>query len=170
MRTTIRDIAKRVGVSNSLVSLYLNNRPLAARIAESTKRKIDEAVKELNYNPSATARALKNGKSKTLGLVTAKLCSDYGSFFAQTLLDECSRQGYQLLIGITHFNAEEERRALENLISRQADGIFYTLKLFPADYLNAIGRNDYPVLQLNSEDPEFNSVTPDLEDPLKEVI
>ena len=169
MRTTIRDIAKRVGVSNSLVSLYLNNRPLAARIAESTKRKIDEAVKELNYNPSATARALKNGKSKTLGLVTAKLCSDYGSFFAQTLLDECSRQGYQLLIGITHFNAEEERRALENLISRQADGIFYTLKLFPADYLNAIGRNDYPILQLNSENPEFNSAALGLEDPLKEV-
>ena len=64
MRATIKDIAKRVGVSNSLVSLYLNNRPLAARIAESTKRKIDEAVKELNYKPSATAVALKKGKSR----------------------------------------------------------------------------------------------------------
>ena len=157
MRATIKDIAKRVGVSNSLVSLYLNNRPLAARIAESTKRKIDEAVKELNYKPSATAVALKKGKSRTLGLVTADLCSDYNSFFAQTLLDECSRYGYQLLIGVTHYNPEEEQRVLANLIARQTDGIFYTLKLFPSEFLKKLGLQKYPILQLGSANPEFHS-------------
>lgn len=168
MRATIKDIAKRVGVSYSLVSLYLNNRPLAARIAESTKRKIDEAVKELNYAPSATALALKKGKSKTLGLVTAGLCSDYGSFFAQTLLDECSRYGYQLLIGITHYNPEEERRVLANLISRQADGIFYGLRLFPADFLKSLGQQNYPILQLGSASPEFQSAGLALEEQLRQ--
>ena len=169
MRATIKDIAKRVGVSSSLVSLYLNKRPLAARIAESTKQKIDEAVKELKYEPSATALALKKGRSKTLGLVTANLCSEYGSFFVQTLLDECSRHGYQLLIGLTHFNPEEERRTLENLLSRQADGIFHALNLFPADLLNELGMNDYPILQLSSAHPGFNSAALDLEEALKEV-
>lgn len=168
MRATIKDIAKRVGVSYSLVSLYLNNRPLAARIAESTKRKIDEAVKELNYAPSATALALKKGRSRTLGLVTADLCSDYSSFFAQTLLDECSRNGYQLLIGITHYNPEEERRVLANLLSRQTDGIFYSLRLFPADFLKSLGLQNYPILQLSSFCPEFHSAGLAMEAPLKQ--
>ena len=48
MRTRIKDIAERVGVSTALVSMYLNDHPLA-RMAEDTKRKIDEAVREMNY-------------------------------------------------------------------------------------------------------------------------
>ena len=168
MRATIKDIAKRVGVSSSLVSLYLNNRPLAARIAESTKRKIDAAVKELNYAPSATARALRKGKSKTLGLVVADLCSDYSSFFAQTLLDECSRYGYQLLIGITHYDPEEEKRVLANLIARQTDGIFYALRLFPADFLKSLNLQNYPILQLGSASPEFQSTGLAVEEPVRQ--
>lgn len=168
MRATIKDIAKRVGVSSSLVSLYLNNRPLAARIAESTKRKIDAVVKELNYAPSATARALRKGKSKTLGLVVADLCSDYSSFFAQTLLDECSRYGYQLLIGITHYDPEEEKRVLANLIARQTDGIFYALRLFPADFLKSLNLQNYPILQLSSAAPEFQSMELAREEALKQ--
>ncbi len=58
MRTRIKDIAERVGVSTALVSMYLNDHPLA-RMSEDTKRKIDEAVREMNYQPSATARSLK---------------------------------------------------------------------------------------------------------------
>ena len=80
MRATIKDIAERVGVSKSLVSMYLNNHPLASRIAERTKGKIDEAVREMNYQPSVTARALKNGKSRTIGLVIAEISGIYSSF------------------------------------------------------------------------------------------
>ena len=47
MRATIKDIAERVGVSKSLVSMYLNNHPLSARIAEKTKKRIREAVQEM---------------------------------------------------------------------------------------------------------------------------
>ena len=69
MRATLSDIAKQVGVSKSLVSMYLNNHRLSRKIAAETKRKIDQAVRELDYRPSFTARALSNGKTRTIGMI-----------------------------------------------------------------------------------------------------
>ena len=86
MRTRIKDIAERVGVSTALVSMYLNHHPLSARMAEKTKRRIDEAVREMNYQPSAAARSLKKGKSRTLGLVIGDIASVYSGFYSQMLL------------------------------------------------------------------------------------
>ncbi len=170
MRATLKDIAERVGVTKALVSLYLNNHPLSAKIAKSTKEKIDQAVKELNYRPSTTARALKSGRSRTLGLVVGDICSDYFGFLAQSLLDECAKYDYQLLIGITRFDPKEERRCLENLINRQTDGIFYGMGVFPAEYLLSAGLKDYPILQLHSLHPEFNSIRRNETNALKTVV
>ena len=72
MRATLSDIAKQVGVSKSLVSMYLNNHRLSRKIAAETKRKIDQAVRELDYRPSFTARALSNGKTRTIGMIQVK--------------------------------------------------------------------------------------------------
>ena len=153
MRTRIKDIAERVGVSTALVSMYLNDHPLA-RMAEDTKRKIDEAVREMNYQPSVTARSLKKGKSKTLGLVIADIASVYSGFSSETLLDEADKRGYQLLISVTRFSKEKEQKCLQNLMNRQADGILYTLDFDPEKPLPDYVRN-YPLL-LTTEHPECN--------------
>ena len=54
MRTTLKDVAKEAGISFTLVSKYLSHNP-DARMRQETKRRIDEAVKKLNYRPSAIA-------------------------------------------------------------------------------------------------------------------
>ena len=82
MRVRIKDVAERAGVSTTMVSLYLNHHPLSARMAEKTKQRIDEAVRELNYQPSATARSLKKGKSKTLGRHASGVDASGGRCFA----------------------------------------------------------------------------------------
>ncbi len=170
MRATIRDIAERVGVSCALISIYLNDRPLASRISEETKRRIDEAVRELNYKASSTARALKSGKSQTLGLVIGDICQSYFGFYAQSLLDECLKHGYQLLLGITRYEPGEERKCLENLFQRQTDGIFHYLGVFPERYIRSAGMERHPILQLASSHPDFNSVLRDEGDALKAGI
>ena len=129
MRVRIKDVAERAGVSTTMVSLYLNHHPLSARMAEKTKQRIDEAVRELNYQPSATARSLKKGKSKTLGLVIGEIAGVYSSFYSQMLLEEAEKYDYQLLISLTRYSREQELKCLQNLFSRQADGILCTLYL-----------------------------------------
>lgn len=158
MRATIKDIAERVGVSKSLVSMYLNKHPLSARIAEKTKKKIEEAVREMNYQPSVTARALKNGKSKTIGLVIPEISGIYSSFYAQSLLNEALKYNYQLLISLTRFNQEEEKNCLVNLINRQTDGTIYSPCLIPDDRIKTM-LTGYPILLSNIILPEYNSCT-----------
>lgn len=162
MRATIRDIAEKAGVSKSLVSMYLNNHPLSARIAEKTKKRIDDVVKEMDYRPSSTARALKNGKSKTIGLVVGDITGIYSSFHAQALLNEALKYGYQLLLSITRYNQEEEKKCLENLINRQTDGILYGLHLVPDDRIRRLLAG-FPILLFSGAiPPEYNSYTIDL--------
>ncbi len=67
-RTTILDVAVRAGVSVATVSYVLNEKENQSISAETTDR-IREAVRELNYVPNRTASALKNGKSRLIGVV-----------------------------------------------------------------------------------------------------
>jgi len=63
---TIGEIARRVGVSRSTVSYALSgNRP----ISEATRQRVQEVIAELDYRPNAHARALKEGRTRSIGLV-----------------------------------------------------------------------------------------------------
>ena len=63
---TIRDIAKKAGVSVGTISNYLNNPEL---LADSTRERIQSAIDQLGYYPKAAARTLKSRSSKRVGIV-----------------------------------------------------------------------------------------------------
>lgn len=67
-RATIRDVARRAGVTPSTVSRILNNRELAFPIAEHTRKRVIEAVKELGYRPNRLARSLAMSKTHVIGM------------------------------------------------------------------------------------------------------
>lgn len=123
MRATLNDIAKRVGVSKSLVSMYLNNHRLSSKIAADTKSRIDLAVKELDYRPSFTARALSNGKTRTIGIICGGIKNPYFANLVEDALDEAAKLGYQLLLGLTRWVPDEEENTVKNLLNRQIDGL-----------------------------------------------
>jgi len=157
-RPTIKQIAQEAGVSPTLVSFYLNGRQ-PNKIAQKTKEKIAATIERLDYRPSAAARTLRNGRSRTIGLVIGQIAGEYSSFYAQALLHEVLKYGYQLLISVTRFNLEEERKCLENLLDHQADGILYHLYLKPTPKMLPALKH-YPILQRVSVNPDFNSLIP----------
>lgn len=59
---TLRDVAQRAGVSTATVSRVLNNKPSAIAVTERTRRRVEQAVKELGYRPNLAARGLKRGQ------------------------------------------------------------------------------------------------------------
>lgn len=67
--TTMYDIAREAGVSQTAVSFVLNRHPRAERLNEATREKVLVIAKKLNYRPNLTAKSLSTGKSHSVGLV-----------------------------------------------------------------------------------------------------
>ena len=65
------DVAKLAGVAPTTVSAVLNGRGVELKLAETTRRRVEAAARELRYVPNAAARALRRRGSRTLGLLWA---------------------------------------------------------------------------------------------------
>lgn len=128
MAPKLKDIAEHVGVSAQLVSFYLNH-PGTTRVKKETREQIDEAVRKLNYRANTIGRALSTGKTFTIGLIMGGFAARKRGCYVHALMNEAKKRGYHLLIAITNYDHSEERDALELMISRQVDGVIYTLDL-----------------------------------------
>ena len=74
-RVTMKDVAKRAGVSQPTVSFVLNDRRDVS-VAEATRARVLEAARELNFQPNQAARALRSNKSYTIGVIADRIISE----------------------------------------------------------------------------------------------
>lgn len=131
MKPTLKDVAKLAGVNFTLVSKYLNHSS-QARMTPETRARIDSALKELNYRPSASARTLRCGKSRTIGLISGDLTNAYSAHFANLILNFLREHGYQLLIAVR--GPEADCAALDFLTDRDVDGLILSGADLPENY------------------------------------
>ena len=101
---TIKDIAREAGVSIALVSFVMNNRIEANgkkryRVSESTKQKILEVAKRMNYRPSSAARMLRKGRTHVIGILLSDLANIFYGILAKEFERICYQNGYTVLFG-----------------------------------------------------------------------
>ncbi|MBN9671824.1 LacI family DNA-binding transcriptional regulator [Roseibium aggregatum] len=124
---TIDDVARHVGVAKGTVSRVLNN---YNDISETTKKRILQAVKDLGYQPSATARNLKRGRQDTLGIVIPVGHGSGADPFLAEFIDGIARAldelGLDLLVTTAH-SRDHTIESLKRLIARRkVDGFIVT--------------------------------------------
>jgi len=124
-RLTIKQVAKAVGVSTQTVSRVLNDRP---DVAPDTRERIQTAIKELGYQPSALARSLIQQRSYTLGVVTAGLKYIGPSRTLSGITSAAEEAGYALLLKeLSHFDTDDVEPIFHALLSRHVDGIIWAV-------------------------------------------
>lgn len=117
---TIKDVAKQAGVSTTTVSHVINKTRF---VAEDTTKAVWDAIKELNYSPSAVARSLKINTTKSIGMM---ITTSESPFFAEIVLaveEYCYRKGYSLFLCNTQNEPEKIQNHLDMLIKKRVDGI-----------------------------------------------
>ena len=68
-RIALTDVARQAGVSTSTASRVLNKSQVTVPISEHTRTRVETAASELGYRPSAAARALLTGQTRTFGVL-----------------------------------------------------------------------------------------------------
>ena len=129
MRTTIKDIAKKTGLSVSTVSLALNGK--SSRLAEKTVQAVLDAAQELHYRPNQMAVGLITQKTKTIGLIVPDICNPIFSRIAKGAESQCQESGYNLILCNTNDNPNKDIDYMNILLDRGVDGIIFVMSATP---------------------------------------
>lgn len=117
---TIKDIATRCGVSKSTVSRVLNQDP---NVKPETREKIEKVISELDFQPSRTARAMRNQQDKVVGIIMTRLHSTAESQTLSAILTQLYARQITPLIVESQFDPQKVKQELALFQSRQVDGV-----------------------------------------------
>src|SRR5471032_2174124 len=116
----MKDVARLAGVSTSTVSHVINkNRFVSDAIAD----KVNAAVEQLNYAPSALARSLKLNQTRTIGMLLTASSNPFYAEVVRGVERSCYERGYSLILCNTDGDAERMNRSLETLLQKRVDGL-----------------------------------------------
>ncbi len=117
---TIRDVAKKAGVSVATVSRALNDN---GYVHEDTRKLVEGAIKELNYKPNEVARSLYKKKSRLIGLLLPDIRNPFFPGLARGVEDEMQEHGLRLIIGNADEKPEKEIDYIETFKQNNVIGI-----------------------------------------------
>ena len=119
-RPTIHDVARRAGVSKSLVSLALRGSP---RVSDASRTAILAAVAELGYRPNAAARSLADRRSRTIGVLVLDLHNPVFAEILDGIQTQVRGHGYSTMLVSGDAEPERELAELEKLLEFQVEGL-----------------------------------------------
>ncbi|TDW17350.1 LacI family DNA-binding transcriptional regulator [Kribbella kalugense] len=158
-RLTQRDIARLAKVSQTTVSLVLNNRSDAtARIPSETRDRVLKVIRETGYQADPLARRMQQQRNQILGVFTYESVfpSSSGDFYHPFLAgieDHAERLGWDLLLFTSAPVTDGRRRIFhENNRLRIADGCVLLGREIPADELARLIAEEYPFVSVGRRD------------------
>jgi len=128
---TIEDVAAIAGVSIATVSRAVNE---PAKVADATRRRVNEAIARTGYTTNAMARSLRMRRSKMILILAPDVGDPNFSNILVGLETEASKRGYGVLIGNTQNNPTRESDYLRFISSNQADGLILLTGHLPFGY------------------------------------
>lgn len=119
--STIKDVAKRTGLSLSTISKYLNG----GNVRGENRLKIEQAIRELDYSVNYFARSLKSNRSMTIGILLPTISSPFFGRVVAAMDAHLLKSGYQSVVCSYNFDHTLELEKLEFLARRHVDGLIY---------------------------------------------
>src|SRR5574344_833427 len=130
-RTSLKDLAQRLGVSIATVSRALRNSP---EIGQEMQARVKALAKELNYRPNPFAQSLRRESPKVIGVVVPNLVTHYYSSVLDGIEAEAEKAGYSVISANSHEDFMAESKAIDNFIGMHVEGIIACLAQSTTDY------------------------------------
>lgn len=148
MRTTIRDVARRAGISAGMVSRILNPGATPANVRDETRSRVMRTAQRLGYRPNPISSALRTRHTATIGVVAESIARTAGYIEAAERL--CAKRGYEVVLSVVPWcEPELEDTALQRLLHRRVDGILVlspAIRKSPGRFLRPAVRDGLPMV------------------------
>ena len=160
---SIREVAARAGVSLGTVSNVLNRPDV---VAEPTRIRVQAAIKELGFIRNESARQLRAGRSRTIGLVVLDVANPFFTDVARGVEDEASEAGLAVILCNSDDQKAKESRYLEVLEEHRVQGILITPVAGADERLARLQRRGTPVVLVDSRSPSRGQCSVSVDDVL----
>ena len=120
MRATVKDVARRAGVSPKTVSNVMNG---IVPVSGPTRLRVEQAMAELDYVPNLSARGLRNGRSGVIALALPDLATPFSAEVAHHIVEVAHEQGWIVQIEETGSDPQREQELMTRARSNLIDGL-----------------------------------------------
>jgi DNA-binding LacI/PurR family transcriptional regulator len=148
MTITIKDIARKAGVSHATVSRALNNHPC---IPEKTAVLIRDIAAELGYLPSAAARGLKTRHSQALGVLVNRIDNPYFGEILQGIEDTVKGAGYSIFVASSFMDRTQETNIIRAFSEHRVDGVIIGSVPVNPESFKLLDSHGIPVVVINNQ-------------------
>jgi len=143
MSTTLRDVARKAGVSKSTVSRVLNG---SGYVSQETRQRVMETLQALDFQPNTVARSLVQGKTRTIALIVPSINTPFFAELARRAEDVAYRRGYAVMVCNTDEDPEREAVYLRLVQQKQVDGVIVCPARTTSRLLRSLARNRLPIV------------------------
>ena len=146
---TSRDIAAAAGVSQATVSNVLN-RP--ALVAAETRERVHAAMQRMNFVVNDSARTLRAGRSRTLGVIALDLTNPFWGDVTRGVSDAAAALGYSVLLGSSGESRRGEQHLLRLFEEHRVDGVLVSSVDVDSPAIASLTRRGITVVLLDEFD------------------
>jgi len=125
-KTSIKDIAKSLGISITTVSFILNGKAKEKRISDELTLKVEDYIKSVGYKPSHLAQSLRLGKSKVIVFMVEDISNQFFASIARKIEEKAYKNGYKIIYCSTNNDPEKAKTLIETFKVRSVDGFIIT--------------------------------------------
>src|SRR6266853_2360117 len=144
--SSIREVAKRAGVSLGTVSNVLNRPEI---VAEETRERVKSAIEEIGFVRNGSARQLRAGTSQHIGLVMLDVANPFFTEVARGVEDLANQAGYVVILCNSDDSVEKESHYLHVLEEQRTQGVLITPVQSDASYLQRFRQRGIAVVLLD---------------------
>lgn len=149
---TIRDVAKRAGVSSATVSHTING---TRHVEPVTRERVLEAISEIGYRPNYLARGLRNRRTGTIGLIIPDNTNPFFAEMARSIEDSGFERGYNVMLCNSDRSAKKEASYVEVLLAKQVDGLILASSNAKPELVRQLRKSGVPAVLIPGELGDF---------------
>ncbi len=147
MPVLMNDVAVKAGVSVTTVSHVLNG---TRAVADATRTRVMDAIRELKYYTNASARLLARGRSDSLGLIVSDIENPFFPELIKSFERACLEEDLEVILCTTNYDSRQANSAIRRMIEAKVQGVAVMTSQLEDEHIAELAANDTPVVLLGS--------------------